>query len=115
MGGRGPDAVGRHRLIVVDKRFLSNTELGGWYTPGTTPTVFGIEGYRFGCAICIEVQFAELFAEYERLGVDAVLFAHGIPPPSQIALQAHAALNCVWVGAATPAQAAVKGPIRDLA
>jgi hypothetical protein len=78
------------RLIVVDKRFLSNTELGGWYTPGTTPTVFGIEGYRFGCAICIEVQFAEFFAEYERLGVDAVLFAsyvirHSAPVSDRVA------------------------------
>ena len=98
-------------LTRYDKRFLSNSELGGWYTPGTAPVVLDIEGYRFGCAICIESQFAEVFSEYERLGVDAVLFAsYGIPGRFQIALRAHAGLNCIWISAATPAQKAAKGP-----
>ncbi|MCA1492935.1 carbon-nitrogen hydrolase family protein [Ensifer sp. NBAIM29] len=100
-----------HLLTRYDKRYLSHGELGGWYTPGTTPITFEVDGYRFGCAICIECQFAEIFAEYERLGADAVLFSsYGIPTHFQIALQAHAALNCVWIGAATPAQTADKGP-----
>lgn len=54
---------------------------------------------------------AAAVAEYERLGVDAVLFSsYGIPTHFQIGLQANAALNCVWIGAATPAQTAHKGP-----
>ncbi|MBB4186741.1 carbon-nitrogen hydrolase family protein [Sinorhizobium terangae] len=97
-------------LTRYDKRYLSNSELGGWYTPGVQPITFEVDGHRFGCAVCIECQFPEVFAEYERLGVDAVLFSsYGIPPHFQIALQAHAGLNCLWIAAATPAQKAHKG------
>lgn len=67
-------------LTRYDKRFLSNTELAGWYTPGTEPVMVDVDGYRFGCAICIESQFPEIFSDYERLGVDGVLFAsYGLP------------------------------------
>ncbi|ASY58615.1 hypothetical protein SS05631_c37030 [Sinorhizobium sp. CCBAU 05631] len=62
--------------------------------------------------MCIESQLPEIFAEYERLGVDAVLFSsYGSSPHFQIALQAYAGLNCVWIAAATPAQAAHEGPV----
>lgn len=99
------------KLITrYDKRFLSNSELQDWYTPGSEPIIFDVDGYRFGCAICIESTFQEVFSEYERLGVDAVLFSsYGIPPHFQIALRAHAGLNCIWIAAATPAQKAHKG------
>lgn len=98
-------------LTRYDKRFLSNSELGGWYSPGTAPVTFEVDGYRFGCAICIESQFQEVFQEYEALGVDAVLFSsYGIAEYFQIALRAHAGLNCIWIGAATPVQKAAKGP-----
>lgn len=98
-------------LTRYDKRFLSNSELSGWYTPGTEPVLFEVDGYRFGCAICIESQFPEVFIEYERMNADIVLFAsYGIPEHFQIALRAHAGLNCLWIAAATPAQEAPKGP-----
>ncbi|MCT7377475.1 carbon-nitrogen hydrolase family protein [Chelativorans salis] len=98
-------------LTRYDKRFLSNSEINDWYTPGTDPIVFEIDGYHFGCAICIESQFPEVFAQYERLGADAVLFSsYGIPEHFQIALRAHAGLNCLWISAATPAQKAQEGP-----
>ncbi|WP_431320946.1 carbon-nitrogen hydrolase family protein [Rhizobium sp. YTU87027] len=98
-------------LTRYDKRFLSNSELGGWYSPGTAPITFDTDGYRFGCAICIESQFQEVFQEYETLGVDAVLFSsYGIAEYFQIALRAHAGLNCIWISAATPVQKAAKGP-----
>ncbi|QFY61890.1 carbon-nitrogen hydrolase family protein [Rhizobium grahamii] len=98
-------------LTRYDKRFLSNSELGGWYSPGTAPITFEVDGYRFGCAICIESQFQEVFQEYEALDVDAVLFSsYGIAEYFQIALRAHAGLNCIWIGAATPVQKAAKGP-----
>ena len=94
-----------------DKRYLSNTEINDWYTPGTAPIVFDVDTYRFGCAICIECQFPEVFMEYERLGVDAVLFSsYGIPEHFEIALRAHAGLNCLWIAASTPAQETEKGP-----
>jgi deaminated glutathione amidase len=98
-------------LTRYDKRFLSNSEIGGWYTPGTEPVTFEVDGYRFGCAICIEAQFQEVFSEYERRGVDAVLFSsYGLPTRFQTALRAHAGLNCLWISAATPAQRAAQGP-----
>lgn len=94
-----------------DKRFLSNTEITDWYSPGTEAVTFNMDGYRFGLAICIESQFPEVFSEYEALGVDAVLFgSYGVPEYFQIALRAHAGLNCLWIAAATPAQKAPDGP-----
>lgn len=94
-----------------DKRYLSHSELDGWFTPGTRPVTFDVDGYRFGCLTCIEVQFPELFMEYERANVDAVLFSsYGIRSFFQIALRAHAGFNCVWISGATPAQTAHEGP-----
>lgn len=98
-------------LTRYDKRFLSNTEITDWYTPGNGPITFELDGFRFGLAICIECQFPEVFSQYEALGVDAVLFAsYGIPDYFQIALRAHAGLNCIWIVGATPAQKAPDGP-----
>jgi predicted amidohydrolase len=98
-------------LTRYDKRFLSNAELGGWYTPGTEPVTIDVDGYKFGFAICIESQFPEVFSDYERMGVDAVLFSsYGILDYFQVALRAHAGLNCLWIGGSTPVQKAHKGP-----
>lgn len=97
-------------LARYDKRWLSHTELQGWYTPGVHPVVFAVDGYRFGCATCIESQFSEVFREYEEQSVDAVLFAsYGIPALFQLVLPAHAALNCLWIVAATNTPAAASG------
>jgi predicted amidohydrolase len=46
-----------------DKRLCSHTEITGWYSPGTEAVAFEVDGLRFGCALCIEVQFPELFAQ----------------------------------------------------
>lgn len=88
-----------------DKRLLSYSEINDWYTPGFEPCVFDVGGYRFGCALCIEVHFAEIFAEYERLGVDAVLFsAYAEDPMFRVQAQGHAAGNNIWIGLVVPAQ-----------
>ncbi|AZG79019.1 carbon-nitrogen hydrolase family protein (plasmid) [Methylocystis rosea] len=98
-------------LTRYDKRLLSHSEVSDWYTPGSEPITFAIGGYRFGCAICIESQFPEIFAEYEEMGVDAVLFAsYGIPEHFQIAMRAHAGLNCIWIAGATAARKAHECP-----
>jgi predicted amidohydrolase len=60
-----------------DERLLSNTKLSFMYTPGSAPVIFEVDGLRFGCAMGIEVHFPEVFAEYERLDVDGVLFSTG--------------------------------------
>src|SRR5262249_18741778 len=55
-----------------DKRFLSHTEVTGWHTPGQEPRMFEVGDWRFGCVLCIEIHFPELFLEYAELGVDCV-------------------------------------------
>lgn len=88
-----------------DKRFCSHTEIADWYSPGTETVVFEIDGVRFGCALCIEIQFPELFAENARLGVECiVLSAYAEDPMFAVLAQAHAATNNVWLSLATPAQ-----------
>ncbi len=94
-----------------DKRFLSNTEISWMYTPGTEPVVFEAEGLRFGCALCIEVHFPEVFAEYERLDAECVLVSVMVDDPVRpLIAQAYAALHSYWVGYSTPAQYSQSAP-----
>ncbi|MFJ6088057.1 carbon-nitrogen hydrolase family protein [Streptomyces sp. NPDC092369] len=77
-----------------DKRYCSHTEVLRYYTPGIRPSVFSVNGFRFGCALCIEVNFQELFAEYERLGVDCLLLsAYPVDSVFEVKARAHAAIN----------------------
>lgn len=98
------------------KRFCSNGELKGWYTPGMDPLLFEVDGYRFGCALCIEVCFPHLFAEYERLGADAVLLsAYSDDPIHGVMARAHAATTGCWISLSTVAEgtrlpSAILGP-----
>ena len=88
-----------------DKRFLSHTEITGWHTPGRGPCVFELEGWRFGCALCIEVHFPEVFQEYADLGVDCVLLsAYADDPMFGIQAQGYAASHSYWVSVSVPAQ-----------
>lgn len=94
------ELVGRY-----DKRYCSHTEITDWFTPGDSPFVFDVDGYRFGCAICIEVQFPEVFAEYERLDVDCVLFSsYGDNEMFELLARAHAETNWYFVSLASPAR-----------
>lgn len=89
-----------------DKRRVSHTEITSWYSPGREPLCFNHANYRFGTTICIEVQFPELFADYEALDVDCILHAsYGFSPIGEVLLRGHAAINCLWLAAATPANA----------
>jgi len=81
-----------------DKRRCSHSEISDWYTPGMEPTVFVIDGLRFGCALCIEVQFPDLWREYEQADVDCMLFSsYAENPMFGIQAQGHAACNNFWV------------------
>ena len=117
----GPDGRLRTRY---DKRFCSHNELLGWYTPGSEPLVFEINGVRFGCAICLEVRFPEVFDDYRRLGVHAVLVSTFTAARDDqedarqddifaITAQAHAANNCYWVSLVTPSNP-FQGPVTQL-
>jgi predicted amidohydrolase len=99
-----------------DERLLSNTKLSFMYTPGSAPVAFEVDGLRFGCAMGIEVHFPEVFAEYERLDVDGVLFSTGggQSPEGTAAFateaQGHAAANGLWVSFAMSAQHSAAAP-----
>lgn len=93
------------------KRFCSHTEVTSWYTPGSDPVTFEVDGIRFGCALCIEVCFPELFAEYEQLQVDCMLLStYSRDPVHRLMACAHAATNCYWVSVAVPAQCSSELP-----
>ena len=94
-----------------DKRFLSNAEINYLFTPGDRPMVFEVDGFRFGTALCIEVEFPELFAEYEQLGVDGVLLSlDGVATPPATIAQAYGAVYCYWVGFSVAAQNSPTAP-----
>ena len=104
-----------------DERLLSNTKLSFMYTPGSGPVTFDVDGLRFGCAMGIEVHFPEVWAEYERLDVDGVLFSTGPgqTPDGTAAFateaQAHAATNGLWVSFAMSAQHSAAAPAEIIA
>jgi len=85
------------------KRLISHTEITDWYTPGSKPSVFEVDGIRFGCLLCIEIQYPELFMEYERLGIDCLLFsAYSDNPMFATQAQGHAACNSYWLSFSVP-------------
>jgi predicted amidohydrolase len=90
-----------------DKRFCSHTEITRFYSPGDRPVVFDVDGFRFGCALCIEVNFPDLFGEYEQLGVDCVLLsAYPVDAIFHTKALAHASINNYWLALSAPAQTA---------
>ena len=88
-----------------DKRMLSESEVTRFYTPGFQPVVFEIDGCRFGLAICVEINFPDLFIEFERLDVDCVLVS-AYPVDSIFAVKArgYAAIHNYWLTLSVPAQ-----------
>ncbi|MEI8406975.1 MULTISPECIES: carbon-nitrogen hydrolase family protein [unclassified Kribbella] len=87
-----------------DKRFLSNTEVNHFYSPGFDPVVFDVDGYRFGCVICVEINFPHLFSQCERLGVECLLLsAYPVDAVFEVKARAYAAINCYWVAMSLPA------------
>jgi predicted amidohydrolase len=94
-----------------DKRFLSRSEITGLYTPGDHDCTFEVDGFRFGCLVCIEVNFPELWMRQRALGVDCVLFStFSEDPVFEILARAHAAMHGYWVSTALPAQCAPATP-----
>ncbi|MER7244324.1 carbon-nitrogen hydrolase family protein [Kribbella sp. NPDC000426] len=90
-----------------DKRFCSNTEITRFYSPGFEPVVFEVDGYRFGCAICVEINFPDLFTQYGELDVDCLLLsAYPVDEVFEAKARAYASINTYWVGMALPSQTA---------
>jgi predicted amidohydrolase len=100
------------RLVArYDKRFLSHTEVSYLYSPGHQPLVIQVDGIRFGFALCVEANFPEIFAEYERLDVDCVLLSVMVDdaPRARVA-QAYGTLYNYWLGYSIPAQFSATAP-----
>lgn len=104
--------VGRY-----DKRMCSHTELTRRYSPGFEPLVFDVGGFRFGCALCIEVNFPEIFSDYRERNADCILFSSFSEDPIfEILARGHAAAHNYWTSISVPAHcstampAAVIGP-----
>ncbi len=94
-----------------DKQLCSHTEISDWYTPGRSNVVFEIDGWRFGCSLCIEIQFPELYLKYEEQAIDCMLFsAYSDSPMFQIQAQAYAATNNYWFSFSVPTQCSEKAP-----
>lgn len=88
-----------------DKRFCSHTEISHFYSPGFEPVVFDVDGYRFGCVICVEINFPHLFSQYEQLGVECLMLsAYPVDTLFELKARAYAAINCYWVAMSLPAQ-----------
>ena len=88
-----------------DKRIVSYTEVTKYYTPGCEPIVFEVDGYRFGCVICVEINFPELFIEYAKLGVECLLFsAYPVDAIFDTKARAYASIHNFWVGLSTPVE-----------
>lgn len=106
----------RGELITrYDERMLSNTKVSYMYSPGKDPVTFDVDGVRFGCALGMETHYAEIFAEYERLNVDCVLFSTtGELPEAAAAFAAevlgHAVSNSFWVSYSAHAPQSFKTP-----
>ena len=92
-----------------DKQYCSNTEIEDWYSPGRSNVVFDVKGFRFGCSLCIEIQFPELFLSYENQGIDCMLFSSFSDSEMfRIQAQAHAAANNYWFSYSVPTQQSEK-------
>ncbi|MFI5531247.1 carbon-nitrogen hydrolase family protein [Kitasatospora sp. NPDC051853] len=102
----------RGELVArYDKRYLSHTEVSYLYSPGRQPLVVEIDGIRFGFALCIETNFPEVFAEYERLDADCVLLsAMADDAPRARVAQAYGTLYNYWLGYSVPAQFGTTAP-----
>ena len=103
----------RNSLLVIsdkgeivaryDKRFISHGELQGWYSPGKGAVTFEVDGLRFGLALCLEVQFPEIFDEYYIQDVDGVLLsAYANDPIFEVTARTYASLYNYWVGFSVP-------------
>ena len=92
-----------------DKRYCSHTEITDWYQAGKSPVTIDVNGIKLGLALCIEIQFPELFQEYERLNVDCVLLsAYSDKPIFAIQSQGHAACNNYWISLSVPSNVSHK-------
>ncbi len=94
-----------------DKQWCSNNETLNWYTPGKHLTTFEVDGWKFGCAICVEIQFPELFLTYGAEQIDCLLYSvYRDDSMFGIQAQAYAACNNFWFSLSSAQQASSSLP-----
>jgi len=87
-----------------DKRKCSNNEILHWYTPGFNSCNFEVDGIKFGCLLCIEIQFPTLFIEAEEQGIHCLLFsAYSKDKMFAIQAQGYAVTHNYWISLSVPA------------
>ena len=92
-------------ITRYDKQWCSHTEITRFFTTGQGLGVFEVGEWKFGCALCIEIQFPELFQAYGACGVDCVLFSsYSEDPMFGIQAQGIAASHSYWFSVAVPCQ-----------
>jgi predicted amidohydrolase len=99
--------ISDHGKLVnrYDKRMCSHTETTRFYAPGLKPVVFEVDGFRFGCVICVEINFPALFIEYDQLGVDCLLLSsYPIDKIFYLKARAHAAIHNYWIALSVPSE-----------
>ncbi|MCA9840295.1 MAG: carbon-nitrogen hydrolase family protein [Trueperaceae bacterium] len=86
-----------------DKRLCSYTETSRFYTPGTEAITFEVDGFMFGCLICVEINFPPLFIEYEKLGIDCLLLSsYPVDKVFYTKTLALAAIYNYWISLSVP-------------
>ena len=86
-----------------DKRKCSHNELANWFTPGFEACYFEIDGIKFSCILCIEIQFPQLFSEAAKEDVDCILFSsYSRDKMFGIQAQGYAATNNYWISMSIP-------------
>lgn len=67
--------------------------------------MFDLDGYRFGVATCVEINFPHLFTEYADLGVDCLLLpTYPVDAIFRTKAAALAAINTNWIAVCSVAQ-----------
>ncbi len=88
-----------------DKQWCSYNETHNWYTPGKHLTTFEVDDWKFGCAICVEIQFPELFLAYGAEQIDCLLYSvYRNDTMFGIQAQAYAATNNFWFSLSNASQ-----------
>ncbi|MES2964921.1 MAG: nitrilase-related carbon-nitrogen hydrolase, partial [Bdellovibrionota bacterium] len=75
---------------VYDKIHLFDVDVAGHkpvresdvFAHGERPATFTVKGWKFGCTICYDLRFSELFAKYAALEVDVILIPSAILVPT---------------------------------
>ena len=94
-----------------DKRKCSHNEIQNWYTPGFDACEFEISNIKFGCVLCIEIQFPEVFIEADKHQVDCLLFSsYSKEKMFGIQAQGYAATNNYWISMSVPTNESSEQP-----